>query len=131
MYNFATTLQYFMSHPHVVLTGSRLFGNVTPTSDWDFFMSASEWHKLPTSIQKEFCEQYIGSYLDNATCRVMKHELHPIHVQVIYDAKLQNKCHAQAFLHELPGVLKTAFLATEKHSRSVWWNWAMKQTSKV
>jgi hypothetical protein len=106
----------------VELTGSRFFGNLKNTSDWDFFIGESfqtyEWLKTNGYM---VCSS-LTDYKDDNTICVFQHSAHPIHVQMVENEVLKND--AQRFLSSLPGPIRQAFLASGKNQRTVWWNWA-------
>lgn len=99
------------------LTGSRFFGNVSPTSDWDFFCQDSEDNRnnlLFLGFKKQpLC------YPDTNTNEVWKHR-YPIHVQLVKDVHL--KLRVQQVLATLPPSMLHAFLQSPKTKRHEWWD---------
>lgn len=102
------------------LTGSRFFGNVSPTSDWDFFCQDSEDNRN-TLTSLGFKKQFL-CYPDPDvnTNEVWRHTRYPIHVQLEKDVNL--KATVQQKIASLPPMILESFLGSPKTIRREWWN---------
>ena len=98
------------------LTGSRLFGTASNNSDWDFFVQDSE-ESREWLVRHEFVPEnsHPAKYTDELCTGVYIHREHPIHVQLVRDAR--EKRTVQGILYHSPLYRKAS-----KEDRRLLWN---------
>lgn len=93
------------SHFSFYLTGSRFFGDIKPTSDWDFFVQNDE-HVPKFLSHHGFGLLHVRNtdYTDEQTVFVYRHIEAKIDVQLVEDASL--KWRTQQYIFESPVLLR-------------------------
>ena len=102
------------------LTGSRFFGNATPSSDWDFFAAShlEGWLRNRYFVENSKLKHY---QQDVEIVKVLSKG--EVQVQLVLSPEKKRK--AQDILKGLPQPAFRAFLETPKHRQAQWWSWAI------